>query len=169
MGNLNERLDKIEDLLREKPKKKKKFKIPWTKRVSPAKAKKGYVTCFKVNENSQVKVTKELIDKQTMVIDGVPRLATPKHILYMGKNPLVILPSYSTNPLTGEELQKGFDINEHHEKTLDDGSHIKGYKLLMDKMKSEVTNPKKKVGGWVMWIFLLIIGVIIAYAFITGG
>lgn len=170
MGELNERLEKIEQLLQPKDKEKEKgFKIPFFKRVRPKQARKGYVTVFQINENGFINAKKEIILEQTVMIDGVPRLATPEYILHFKKNPILILPTYSVKPLSPNDLFKPFDITKSQEQSLKDGSNVVGYKILMARMKSETVNPKKSMGGMFKWVIGLAVAAIIGYALLTGG
>jgi hypothetical protein len=163
MGELTERLDKIEELLKsEKQEKEKKLKLPFKARVGKSKAKKGYIGILKLNENRTITPSKQKVEEQTVIVDGVPRLATGDHIYYMGKFPIMILPSCSVEPLTSTSL---------FEKSLESGSNIKGYSLIMNKMKLDVVGKKTFGGGWIKWIIIIgLIGLVI-YAFISqrGG
>ncbi len=171
MGKLQEDMAEIKAMMKEnEPKKKvKKFGLPFGTKVSSAKGKKGYVTVFKINENGFLNVTRELISEQTIMIDGIPRLATPEYILHLKKNPVVILPTWSVKPLKSEDLVKPFSPTEHQKKSIEDGSNTKGYQILIAKMKSEAINPKKSIGNIVKWIIGLGLVAIIIYAFVSGG
>lgn len=159
---LEERIDaKIEERLMEKDNKnKKKFKIPFSKRVGTAKKKLNYITLIKINENSQIKFDVVQINDQTIMVDGVPRLATSKDIMYYKKNPIMILPSWSVEP---------FSPGENFLQSLEDGSNKKGYAILLEKMKKEQLGPKKQLGGIVKLMIGLAFAAIIGYAFISGG
>jgi len=171
MGKLQEDMAEIKAMMKEnEPKKKvKKFRLPFGTKVSSAKGKKGYVTVFQINENGFLNVTRELISEQTIMIDGIPRLATPEYILHLKKNPVVILPTWSVKPLKSEDLVKPFSPAEHQKESIKDGSNTKGYQILMAKMKSEAINPEKSIGNIVKWIIGLGLVAIIIYAFVSGG
>lgn len=159
--NVKEKLDIITDLLQESSKKKdKKFRLPLKGKVNPRNASKGYVTIIKVNENGFIDITKVQIEDQTTMIDGIPRLATPDYVLHWKKNPIIIQPSWSVKP---------FSPSEQSEKAMNDGSNTKGYKLLMSRMKTELTAKKLQMGGWIKWIIGAALLGVIAYAFLTGG
>ena len=158
---INENLEEIKDLLKEEKKEKeKKWKLPWKAKVSPARAKQGYVGVLKINENGYITPSKEKIEEQTIMIDGVPRLATADYILHLKKHPLIILPSWSVEPISPS---KSFETS------MDNGTNIKGYKLLMNKMKLSIVEGKKQMGGILKWIIGLILAGIIVYAVVTGG
>jgi hypothetical protein len=163
--NLKERLGRIEQGLlnlseEEKKKKEKKFRLPFGRKVSKSQAKKNYILIIKINENGNIDFIKKQIDEQTIMEDGVPRLAGSQYIMYYKKMPVIILPSWSVKP---------FSPIEQYEKSLDDGSNKKGYKILMNKMQKEQTFGNKQISGIIKWIFGLGILGIIAYAFLTGG
>ena len=110
------------------------------------------------------------------MLDGVPRLVTPEYILRYKKGfktfPIMIVPSWSVKPLEPKELQprKPFNPEENHENSMEDGSNIKGYQLLMNRMKLDTVGKLKgQVGGLIKWIIGLGVGGLILYAILTGG
>lgn len=159
---LNERLERIEmELSKEKEKiPEKKFKLPFGKKVGKSQKKKNYVTILKINENGEIDFKKTQIQSQTFMEDGVPRLGTPDYVLRWKNNPMVILPSWSNKP---------YSPSEQFQRSLEDGSNIKGYKILLAAMQEEALGKKKQIGN----LFKIIIGIalaaIIGYAFITGS
>ena len=160
MGLKNE-LQDIKAMLQPKEEKKeKKFKLPFGKKVGRTQARKNFVTIMKINENGNIDFQKRQIKEQTIMEDGIPRLASPEYVLRWKKNPMIIIPSWSVKPYSPEEA---------HEKSLNDGSNTKGYKILMAKMLSETIKPTKQMGGIVKWILGLGLLAIIGYAFMTGG
>jgi hypothetical protein len=154
---LKEKFQEIEQQQRPKDK---KFKLPFGTKVSPRKAKKGYVTVFKINENGFISAKREPIKEQTIMVDGIPRLAAPEHILHLKKNPVMILPSWSVTP---------YSPAEQYQKSLKDGSNTAGYKLLMDRMQTESVHPKRKIGWGVGAVIAVIVVIVVAYALLTGG
>ena len=163
---LSEDIKEIKDKLnqqsadKEIKEKKKGFKIPFFKRVSPKQASKGYVTVMKINENGFIDFLKEKIVEQTTMIDGVPRLATPEYVLHWKKNPVIIQPSWSVKPYSPEVMSK---------ESLNDGSNTKGYEILMARMKSDTTGVKPQVGGMMKWIIGIALAAIVGYVLISGG
>jgi hypothetical protein len=164
MGELDVKLDRIESLLAGDKEKPKKFKLPFKGRVKGSRAKKGYVGVIRINENGVINATKELIEEQTLMVEGVPRLANPDYILNwkIGTKtyPVVILPSWSVKP---------FSPSEDFKRSLTDGSNTAGYRLLLNRMKLSVVDDKKKGLGKLGWIFGAVVIGIIAYALISGG
>lgn len=160
---------KIDLLMTEKTKKPKEFKIPFFKRVNPTQAAKGWITLFKINENKYINLTKERIEEQTIMVDGIPRLALSKYIFYIKKNPVIFLPSWSVTPLTQEDFDKPFDVKEHAKISLEDGTNINGFKILLAAMKGSAINQKKPMSGVIKWIIGIGLAGIIGYALITGG
>jgi hypothetical protein len=163
---LNDTLEQIQKDLKElkggeKEKKPKAFRLPFGKKVGKGQLKKNYILVIKVNENGNPEWIKEPIVDQTVIVDGIPRLATPEYIIHYKKCPIMLLPSSSVEPINWRDM---------HKRSLSDGSNAAGYRLLMNRMKlSTVEGTKKKMGGWVAWI--LGIGVLgfIGYALFTGG
>jgi|AntAceMinimDraft_10_1070366.scaffolds.fasta_scaffold25459_6 hypothetical protein len=152
------------DLNEMKPKDKKKerkFKLPSKAKVSFMKAKKNYITVMKVLENNNVDFKRVLIDEQTFMEEGIPRLIKAEHVVYYKKNPMIILQNTSVMPVNFHKL---YDINS------EEGSNVAGYKLLMNKMKQETAGIKKKVaGGMIKWIVGFILLAIVGYALLSGG
>lgn len=161
---LEERINKtIETKLKEeedKKLKKKKFNIPFWKRVGTAKKKQNYVTVIRINENGQLKFDVKRIENQTIMVDKIPRLATINYVMYYKKNPVIILPSWSVKP---------FNPADNLEKSLEDGSNVKGFAILLEKMQREQLGSKKPIGGIVKIGLGLALVAIIGYAFISGG
>ena len=162
---LGEDVYKIKEKMKEQEeldnlKKQKKFRLPFGKKVGKSQAKKNYVTVIKINENNNVDIVKKQITEQTFMEDGVPRLGTPDYVLRWKKNPLVILPSWSTKP---------YSPTEQHAKSLEDGSNTNGYKILMARMQNEQVGVKKPMGNAFKIIIGLALAAIIGYALITGG
>ena len=162
---INEELQQIKELIKDseekvKEKKEKKFRLPFGKKVGKSQAKKNYVTIMKINDNGIVTFIKKQILNQTLMEDGIPRLATTDFVLRYKKNPMIILPSWSVKP---------YSPSEQYYKSLNDGSNTKGYAILLERMMKEQTGMKKQIGGLLKWIIGLAVVGIIAYAIITGG
>jgi len=147
-----------------KQKKERQPRLPFRARVGKNKSSKGYVGIWKINENGFITPSKQKIEEQTIMVDGVPRLATPEYILRFKKGfrtfPLVILPSWSVKP---------FSPTKSYEQSIEEGSNIKGYKLLMNRMKLDTVGIKKAVGGIIKWVIGLGLAGIIIYAILTSG
>ena len=133
----------------------KEFKLPFKARVSKIKNKKNWVTVIKINENRNLEFIKEKIDNQTVIVDKIPRLATGEYIFNYKNKPIMILPSWSVNPLTASEL---------YNSSLKDGSNIVGYSILLAAMKSGEISKKKKMSLGIGIGVIVIIG-IIGYSF----
>ena len=151
--------EKLDQLNEEKEKKPKEFKLPFKGRVSVGKARKNYITIMKINENGFCEFEKQPIMDQTVLVDGVPRLASGEHVIYWKKNPIIIQPSWTVEP---------YAPSEHYKSSLKDGSNSAGYRLLMNRMQLETIALKKKIGGMGITIFGIIIAVIIAIALFQG-
>ena len=161
---LQEDIKEVKSLLKEtqdeRDKKQKKFRIPFGKKVGKAQKKKNFVTIMKINENGQVGFSKKQIDEQTIIEDGIPRLAGSDYVLFYKNNPMIILPSWSVEP---------YSPKQQYIDSLTNGSNTKGYSVLMAKMLKETVNPKKTMGGMWKWIIGFGLAAIIVYALLTGG
>jgi len=158
----------IEEVLKEKEsngelpvveKKPKEFKIPFFKRVRPRQAMKDYVTIMKLNENGSVDFIKDKIQDQTVNVDGIPRLATPQHIIHWKKNPILILPTWSVEP---------FCPHKEYVNSFSKDNNSIGWRLLINAMGTDSASLKKKIGGW-GWLVGLIVLAIVGFAVIKGG
>jgi len=139
----------------------KKFKFPFGKKVGRGQRKKNFVTVLLLNENGNYVFKKYKIEDQTIMHDLIPRLATTGHVMFDKKgNPMLILPNWSVEP---------FSPLDHYQKSMIDGSNVKGYQILMAKMLKEQTASGKKIGKIIPWIIGIMLALIIGYAFITGG
>jgi len=162
---LNEQLSEISKELKElkeekEEKKPKAFKIPFMKRTKGRDRKKNYVTIIKANENGHGEFLKEQINEQTVMIDGIPRLATAEYIINIKRNPIMVIPSWSVQPINWKELCST---------SLADGSNIAGYKLLLNAMKlSGVEGKKKGINPILLWIIGGLVVAGIGYALFTG-
>ena len=157
--------------LEEKSKKTKKFKLPWGKKVGKAQAKKNWITIMKINENGHINFSKQQIDEQTITEDGIPRLATNQYVMFYKNAPMIIIPSWSVEPVNFDKYFKPIPFNpkENLEESFVNGSNIKGFKILMAKMIKDTVNPKKPMSNVIKWIIGLGLAGIIGYALISGG
>jgi hypothetical protein len=149
--SLKEVISELNETLKETKiakEKKKSFSLPFGARVGKAKVKKGWATYMVIRENRNVDFIKKPIEQQTVVIDDVPRIATPDEMLsYKGK-PFVILPSWSVKP---------FSPTDNYDATIKNGYASQGYKLLLSRMKSEIVDGKKKISGSLIWIIIAVV------------
>ena len=160
---IQEDLQEIKKLMTDQKEgiKEKKFRFPFGKRVGRSQKKKNYVTILLLNENGVYDFKKYQITEQTIMHDLIPRLATAGHVMFNKKgNPLVILPEWSVDP---------FSPKSHFDKSLEDGTNIKGFAILMNKMKSEQISAKKTMGNLFKWIIGAAVAAVIGYALVTGG
>ena len=162
MANIKEDIKEIKEMIKgeEKKGKPRKFKLPFSSRVTLVKAKRNYITIMRINENGQVAFRKVQITEQTFLEEGIPRLATAGYVVYFKKNPMIILPSWSVEP---------FSPMDYYKKTLNDGSNTKGYQILMNRMKLSTVETKKQIGGVGKWIIGIGLVLVIGYALLTGG
>jgi len=163
MGNLKEDIQELRELvIKDKGEvKEKKFKFPFGTKVGRGQKKRNYVTVQILMENGIYAFKKYQIIDQTIIHNLIPRLANAGLVMFDKKgNPLIILPEWSVEP---------FSPRSHFEGTLKNGSNIKGFSILMNKMKSEAISSSSKMGGAVKWIIGIAIAAIIGYALLTGG
>ncbi len=140
--------------------KKKKFRLPFGKKVSTGQKKKNFITLMKINENGQIKFDKIRIKDQTIMEEKIPRLATTQYVMYYKKNPIIILPSWSVEP---------FSPAKNLTESLENGSNVKGYAILLEAMMKGQLGAKKQISGLIKWIFGLGVAALIGYALISGG
>lgn len=159
---LQEDIDrKIKEQLDLQKVKEKKWKFPWGKRVGRSQKKKNYVTVLNVHENGHYDFKKYQITDQTVMHSLVPRLATAEHVLFDKKgNPMIILPDWSVEP---------FSPKQHFDKSMENGSNTKGFKVLLSRMESNKIEEKKGISKVVWWIIGLGLLGLIVYALVTGG
>jgi hypothetical protein len=151
-------------------KKKKELKL---KKINKGQAKKNWIQVWIINENGHLNPTKKQIDEQTIIVDGIPRLATNQYVMFYKNRPLIILPSWSVEPLPVNKTDRveftPFNPKENLEESLIKGTNTKGYKIIMAKMLKETVNPKKPMSNVIKWIIGLGLVAIIGYALISGG
>lgn len=173
--NLKETLEELTKVIREQKEgeKKKKFKIPFGRKVSNKQKRENYVTLVTLGDNNALDFKKVQIEDQTFMEDKIPRLAGAGYIFYWKKNPFIFLPKWSVEPITNNEKERillpVFNSKEDFEGSLNDGRNTAGYRLLLAKMESAALDTKKKISGLIKWIFGLGILGIVIYAFATGS
>ena len=153
--NIKDKIDnlksKMDEILNSKSKVK-GFKLPPKSRLSKSKLKDNWITIVKVNENKGVDFTREQIKDQTIIIDGVPRLATGEDVLnYKGK-PMMILPSWSVKP---------FSPSENYKDSMERGLNTKGYALLLARMKAGAIDLKKKMNMGIIIGLVVLAGIVL--------
>jgi len=165
MVEIKEELREIKELLKDEKEVKKRspksFRIPFKAKLNSMDKNRNMISVMKINENGYVDFVKLPISEQTVIVDGIPRLASAGYVLHYKKEPILILPNWSVEP---------FSPLEHYGETLSNGSNTKGYKLLMNRMQSSIMEKKPMMmGGMVKWIVGIGLAVIIGYALISGG
>ena len=146
-----------------KKEKVKKFRVPFKGRVNRVKLKNNWITVLQVYENKTAKFTKAKIQEQTIMIDGIPRLATADNVLLIEgrqKKPMVILPMWSVKP-TSPSDQQFLSISKNYEEIKDKGLNINGYKILLNRMKSEAISTKKPIPWWIWVGGLAVVGIVV--------
>jgi len=134
----------------------KKLKMPRKAKVSKSKFKKGWIGIIKVDENGNISGTKKKIIDSTFDLEDTYHATNGKEILlWEGKFPVVIQPSWKTNPL---QVRKDTDINETY-----------GKKYIMARMHLDTIKQKSKQMGSIAMIIGLAIAAYVAYSLFTGG
>ena len=95
---VNEKLDEVIQLIGDKSNKNKNFWLPFWKKPGKNKVRKGWITVQQIFDNRNQKIFTTRIEEQTILVDGIPRLVTADDIIYYGRKPWVIIPSWSVKP-----------------------------------------------------------------------
>lgn len=158
--NLAKDVKQIKEILVEQPKKKKqkKFKIPAKAKVKGKRARDNYVTVLKINDNGIYTFDRKKIKEETITVDGVPRIATVEHIGYYKKNPMIIQPSWSTEPVSVSMLKQ---------KAEERGTGKTGMRLLLNAIELGAVKDKKKMSGKVIIGIILVIIVLVYLLFFS--
>jgi len=159
--NLKERIEKIEN--KEKESNEKKFKFPFGKKVGTGQRRKGYVTLVKLYTNGNADFKKVKIEDSTFFEDEVPRLAQAGCVFFYKKTPIIFLPEWNIEPFTP------FSAKTDFKEAMENGTFTNGIRLLLNKMELAGTKQKKQMSGLIKWIFILGVGAIIVYAFLSGS
>lgn len=141
-------------------KKGKQYRLPFGKKVGKNQRKKNYVTVFILNENNGLEIKKLPITNQTILLEKIPRLAAAGYVFYWKTNPIIFLPSWSVEPISG---RKEF-LN-----SINNGSNISGYEILLAEIENSATKSKMAGKGIIAWVLGIGLAAIIGYAFLTGG
>ena len=137
----------------------KNWKMPWKARIGRIKAKKNWTTVLFINDNREVKFMKLQIDEQTVKADGTPRIASTDYMMTYKRKPFIIIPSWSVKP---------FSPVDNYEEAEKENMLAVGYRLLLNKMKSEVIKPKMSMSWGLIIVGILILGGV-AYYLLKGG
>jgi hypothetical protein len=151
---INDRLEKIEKILEEKgkEKKKKKFNLPWKAKVGNKKMGEGYATILEIQENKHADFRKEKITDGTIHLDDTFHAINPKDIFFYKGKPLIIQCKNKLNPYN----------------PLEDKHETYGQKYVMARMEGDKLTLKKKLGLG-LGIGMIIIIAIIGYSVLFGA
>lgn len=121
----------------------KKVKIPRKAKVRKRKLKKGWIGVLSIDENRNISGEKQKIVGSAYVDkNGLYHATDGREILFWeGKFPVIIQPSWKTNPL---------QLNPENEKNETYGDKYKMAKMLADTIKVKA----KKAGNIIIWIII---------------
>lgn len=154
IDEFRDKLEKIEKAMGEK-----KFKKP---KLGKAKVKKGYVIVQVIKENGDSHFRKLLSVNGNIHLsnkeEDTYHLSGAEYIGRMnGKDPLIVLPSWSNEPITKEVLCRKIEENKSTIKPQKQIIH-----LMEDAAAAEQTKEKKSMKGIVM------IGIVLIAVYIIG-
>lgn len=147
---INEKLDKPE---------KQAFKLPFFSRIGKSKAKKGFVTAQILRSNGNMDFKKVVLEDNTIKIPSTEKGEFTYHaveaddIFYFKKNPMVIIPDFSTEPVSKHQLV---------EQTKANGTSTSGQKYILARMKRDLIKPNNWNVGTILIIIVVIIGGLVA-------
>lgn len=171
---MEENEDSIKDMLKEllnkketqpaepeeDKKKDKPWKIPFKGRVSVNAAKKGYTTVQIIRNNGEIDFSKSYLQDGTILVDGIPRVATIDYRLsYKGK-PFIIIPEWSLKP---------FSPADNYEQSIKEKMNATGSRAILARLQSEAIKPKKEMGNMVWWIIGGIVVIALVWYMFKGG
>ena len=144
-----------------KKKKKRPMRIPFAAKLTRRDMKENYANVLYIRENHNVEFMKLPISEGAVLINDKPYVASTDYVLHYKNKPFLIIPEWGTHPFS-----KASNLNQAER---DQRTNL-GYKILLNKMKTESIEPKKrlKVSGWLI-LTLIILGIIAYYFFNQGG
>lgn len=166
--SLTEKVNKLYtyfDIEKELEKKSKKhiFKLPWNKRLKPSALKKNYCLVFIIHNNLQLTIDKLPIIDDMIYIKKFDMYyhAGANYIFRYNNLPAILIQEWSLEPINPEMLRR---------KTLDEKMLAYPQKILITLLRrGQITQPKRGIGGWIIYVILGLVGVFIIYTIATGG
>jgi len=137
----------------------KRFRMPFKGWMGRKKVRDGWAIILYINENRSLKFMKAPIKEGTVMIDGAPFLATTDYMLNYKNKPVIIIPSWNVEPFSPQ--------NNLDEATQKAKLNV-GYRMLLNRLKSEQIKPKASISIGMIIILLAVIGGAIWY-FTKGG
>lgn len=152
---------KLDDLTKKKDIKKWNLWSKWKfwENIGKNKVKKNWIKIIYISDNKNLSTLKAQIIENVILIDNVPHVVKASDIcLHKGK-PTIIQPAWSVQPFSPEQNQK---------ETEENGKSSKGWKYLMNYLKSTEIKSVKNMGtiAWIIGIVLVVGG--IYYAIKSG-
>jgi hypothetical protein len=149
--------EKLSDLLKSideklehaliKEKKLKKFKMPYSGRVSTGRAKTNWVSICYIQNNGVVKFVRAHISEGVITIDGTPHVAMTEYVMNYKNKPFIIVPEWSATPFSPRtdrddaEKEKRLSI---------------GWKLMANYLEQQQIKPKGMGGSAWIWIVVIL-------------
>ena len=152
--NLNEKLDKVIELLEKDGNK--KVKIP---KLSRAKMKKGYSLVLVIRSNGLMNIYKLQIQDNVVKVPSLVKGELPtyheasaEHVMFYKKYPVLIITEWSEVPFSKASMMEKAKLDE----TL-----TFPQKIIYTRLRRDAITPKKSIGGIIL-ILAIIIGGIVA-------
>jgi len=148
--SLRDEIKKMNETIGELAEKKeaKGFKLPFRARINKRRTQEGYASICYINENRGIKFLRAQINEGTVMINGVPHLASTDYMMIYKNRPFLIIPAWNTHP---------FSPHENMEDAIKEKRTTVGYRLLLNTLKAEQIKTGPKVSATAIIILILVI------------
>jgi len=142
-----DKIDKVLDLKKLEDEHKKRFKLPWNKKLSKGNILKNYIIVFLLKSNLQLVIKKVQITDNMIFLKetGTYHSVKADDIFIYDKFPAIILPEWSLEPISAEFLQS---------KVVERKSWAYPQKVVIQAMKKAEEKPKGIGGNFLIWAIL---------------
>jgi len=156
-GMLEEIIKKQDKLIEQK--KARKFILPWKAKLNRKRLKDGLITVAYINENKEIDFIRVPVFEGSVMIKGAPYIATSEYMLtYKGK-PMILINAASAEP---------YSPSKHLEDSEKKNLSQRGYRILLNSMKSEAIKPKRKISlGFIVGSLVALL--VLYYVLSNGG
>ena len=158
--SMNEKFDKLLEVLEPKSKSRKKLKLP---KLNKVKLKQNYVLVVYIKDNLSIDMKYLKIENEYIYIPetNTYHLATSEYVMNYKGIPTIIQPAWSLEPL----VPSTFSPKKHYKETEDANKGSNPQKVLIHLM--ELSNPKIKGKGGSKLTIYVVVGVVAALYFLT--